>query len=1299
MDGMTRTNSNHIDSHYTPIGRSCWSFARVLLKPIALSLFAIGLTSAPNFANADEANWIWATDSSMDRPIEPGTTCLFRKPLNLRVQSEARIEITADDNYELYINGRLIGRGGSPSEVDEYDVSKHMVVGRNIVGVRVVNTHGTTAALAARVAVKPNNSDKWYTFSSDPSWRTTTEPMTNWESVVFNDRLWGSATAFGRFGDTAPWDRATDAVPEGSTETIVTAPETKQRERFQVQRGFGVQRVLGDEALGSIIAMSFNEFGHILASREGGPLLLIYDSDGDGVPEKVREYCDKVTSCQGILPLNGEVFVTGNGPDGQALYRLTDTDRNGKLETIKTLVKFKGESGEHGPHGLRLGPDGMIYVAVGSHSQVVGKTGVGESYRDSYEGDLLPRYEDPGGHGRGVKAPGGTVIRTNVDGSVVERVAGGLRNVYDVVFSADGNLFVHDADMEGDVETSWYRPTALFDVTEGAEYGWRTGWAKWPEYYFDRLPNLLETGRGSPTGGVCYQHFMYPVRYQNTMFMADWSEGRILNVRLRDRGAGYVADSEVFLQGQPLNVTDLEVGPDGALYFCTGGRGTGGGIYRVVYKGDVPDRIKKLGTGVAAAIRQPQLESAWARQEIAKIKRELGSEWPKLVAGVAYSDDNPTHYRVRAMDLMQLFGPVPSEDLLLELSESSNEQVRAKAANMLGLHPTSQGGLRLIEMLQDSDIRVQRAACEAMLRCETIPKTTEHLTPLLASPDRNLAFVARRVMERMPVNRFRDEVLNTAEVRVAAVGMLALVNADHSEATAMAVLQRSSELMTGFLSDADFLDVLRLCQVALHRAKIDPAKVVALRDQIAEEFPAGESRMNREIIQLAAYLKADAIAPRALEYMTSDADMADRTYVAMCIPLLDAKWTAKQRFEILKFYEGIAADSDTDNGVPAYISDVTRKFALSLTKDDALAILEQGDVWRNAAFAAIYKLERPINAETAKLLRELDQKLVADPQPGETERRLRTGIVAMLASTKDDKVSDEYLRKLWRSEPERRDVVAMGLSLKPDGENWDYLVRSLNVLETSSSADVLKALKSVPVATDDPMAIRQLILLGVRSERNNEDFANVELLLQHWTGMKRPDGKADTMRPWQKWYAKAYPDRPVAELPAEGESRWDFEQLTAYLNGERGRVGDPVHGSALYKKAQCASCHRFGQVGTSVGPDLTGVAKRFTKRELIESILYPAHVISDQYASKKVLTLDGTVLTGMVSEGANGDLTIRDSRNNVSIVSEKEIDQILPSTSSIMPSGLIDGLSQQEISDLLAYLGVLPSIEVAARPE
>ena len=913
-----------------------------------------------------------------------------------------------------------------------------------------------------------------------------------------------------------------------------------------------------------------------------------------------------------------------------------------------------------------------------------------------YEGDLLPRYEDPAGHGLGVKAPGGTIIRTDADGSIVERVAGGIRNAYDMVFDPSGGMFIHDADMEADVDTSWYRPTALFDVTEGGEFGWRTGWAKWPEHYYDRLPTLLDTGRGSPTGAICYEHYMFPVRYHNSLFLADWSEGRILNVRLKPRGAGYIADSEVFLKGQPLNVTDLEVGPDGAMYFCTGGRGTAGGVYRVIYKGEIPDRMKKLGSGIAAAIRQPQLESAWARQEIASIKRELGDKWGQLVAGVAYSSDNPSHYRTRAMDLMQLFGPVPSEDLILELSHAANENVRVRAAKLMGLHPDERSVDRLIAMLSDSDARVCRAACEALLRAGKFPESAEPLLPLIADEDRTLSFVARRVLERMPADSWQDEILNSEDQRVAIVGMLAMINADPSEKTCMEVLARSSQMLTEYLNDSDFVDLLRLCQIALHRGKIAPNKVEALRDQIAEEFPAGDYRMNHELIRLAAYLQADEVAERALEFIESDADPRDRTLVAMCLQHLSHDWDAEQRFKILKYYEN-AANSATSGSLSMYLMAVTRDFARSLSDEDVQAILEQGAVWRNAALAAIYKLPRPIDDATAEMLRDLDRKLVEQPRPSDVERRLRTGIIAML-STASDEESAGYLRQLWRAEPERRSVVAMALAQKPDGENWDYLVRSLNILEEQSAQEVVKSLQTVPVATDDPMALRHLILLGVRAEDQDKSFEQVEKLLEHWTGMERPQGGDKSMKPWQKWYAKTYPDRPPAVPPKADESRWDFEQLVDYLDSDAGKYGDPAHGRAIYTKAQCAQCHQFGEYGESVGPPLAGIARRFTKREILESILYPAHVVSDQYASKKVLTLDGKAYIGMVSEPSDRSIEVRDANNEVILISEDDVDQILPSNSSIMPSGLLDNLSLKEISDLMAYLGVLPPLEVASRP-
>src|SRR5205085_7575310 len=133
-----------------------------------------------------------------------------------------------------------------------------------------------------------------------------------------------------------PWDRRGN----------VPAEQGSKSERFKIDPQFEVQQVLGGDQAGSIVAMTFNEFGHILASKEGGGLLLIYDANNDKIPERVRTYCDKVKNIQGILALNGEVYVTGEGDDGLALYRLADKDRDGMLESVRTLVKFKSEVAE-----------------------------------------------------------------------------------------------------------------------------------------------------------------------------------------------------------------------------------------------------------------------------------------------------------------------------------------------------------------------------------------------------------------------------------------------------------------------------------------------------------------------------------------------------------------------------------------------------------------------------------------------------------------------------------------------------------------------------------------------------------------------------------------------------------------------------------------------------------------------------------------------------------------------------------------------------------------------------------------
>ncbi len=1259
-----------------------WNFSQKNAG-VALILCSFVVAWAP-LSVAQEAKWIWSAEHPRGQAVRGD--CYFRKTIQVSTVEEATVTITADDQYELYVNGRRVGQGASIRQMEKYDITRLLGRGRNVIAVRATNVAQGPAALVARVFVKSLDAD-WLSFSSDETWRSALEVVPGWQSATYNDAHWKPVQVFGALGETPPWDRREE----------VEQKEVSEHVRFRISSDFSVEEILTNEVTGSLIAMAFNEFGHVIASQEGGPLLLIFDSDKDGVVDKTRVYCDQVKNIQGILPLNGDVFVTGEGPEGNGVYRLIDTDRNGSLEKIQKVIGFKGSNGEHGAHSLVLGPDGLIYCVLGNHVQLDAPYADSSPLRTYYEGDLAqPRYEDPGGHAAGIKAPGGVVIRMDVEGSQVELVAGGLRNAYDLAFHPNGNLYVHDSDMESDIGAVWYSPTSLFRISEGGEYGWRSGWAKWPTYYLDRLPTLLETGRGSPTGAAVYDHLMFPQRYHGCLFLADWSEGRILSVKITDEGA----QQEVFLQGQPLNVTDLAIGVDGSLYFCTGGRGTKGGIYRVQWRGDVPAAIKDLGTGISKAIKQPQLDSAWARQSIAMLKKELGASWSETVQGVAYSNENPAKYRVRALELMQLFGPTPKPELLLKLSDSSSEALRLRVAKLLALHPDSSEAMtRLKELVRDADQAVQLAALESLLRAGHQPSLAD-LIPLLSSDDRNVAFAARRLLERIPTKEWREELISSSDQRQKIQASLALMTAEPTPENAKFVLAHLTTMLDGFVSDRNFIDLLRVTQVTLLRGGLAPSDAPDLKQKLTDEFPIGEPLLNRELIRLLAYFNAEEMLDDAIAYLQTDVDIAERLNIAMHLRFFKHAWTAAERFALVKFFEESQL-VESGSSVPLYVMNVTKDVCKDLPLEEARIFVSEGAKWPNAALVSLYRYPDKLSDTDLKTLRRLDQEIDVPGYEADQYKRLKTGIVAMLSQSGDPE-SMAYLRQVWLRSPERRQVVALGLAQQPNDENWDYLIRSLPILETFAVTEVMNTLRTVPLATDDNEAFREVILHGLRMEQQEENPKPALELLKYWTGedfsATVATGKSQ-LEPWQNWYAAKYPNRPEANLPkAEDSSTWNMETLTEYFNSTDGRKGNLVAGQAVYAKAECAKCHRMGQNGTAIGPDLTSVAKRFTRKETIESILFPSHVISDQYATKRVLTADGKVISGIIATRSDGSISIRDSALRESVVAEQDIDQIQPSKVSLMPSGLFDNLTAEEIRDLMAYMGFVPPQEVAEAP-
>ena len=136
------------------------------------------------------------------------------------------------------------------------------------------------------------------------------------------------------------------------------------------------------------------------------------------------------------------------------------------------------------------------------------------------------------------------------------------------------------------------------------------------------------------------------------------------------------------------------------------------------------------------------------------------------------------------------------------------------------------------------------------------------------------------------------------------------------------------------------------------------------------------------------------------------------------------------------------------------------------------------------------------------------------------------------------------------------------------------------------------------------------------------------------------------------------------------------------------QAGSPEAGRPIFEKV-CAACHRFGEaIGKDVGPDLTTIASRFKKRDVLESILWPSKVISDQYKSEMFEMKDGTVLSGVIvrENAANVFLRTAESPERPVPVPKAQIANRGESTVSLMPAGLLDGYSQAEISNLLGFV-------------
>jgi putative heme-binding domain-containing protein len=673
--------------------------------------------------------WVWGKDQNKTQFFRTA----FDTPADLQ---SARLIATCDNALTLWINGKELAKSGEwKTPVDLNVLADLAKTGKNVIAIKAEN-QGSAAGLVAKLILTSKGGVRDIIMTGNDDWKLSDTEASGWQTPGFDDSAWAQPEKLSALGS-PPWGIPGAKAGGG----VALAPEN-----MKIAPGFRAELLYTVPAgqQGSWVALTKDAAGRLIASDQGdkGLYRISVKDTEDAIHVDVEKIPVAISGAQGLTWAHGKLYahITGAG-----LFTATDTNNDGMPDTKGELGGAKG-GGEHGNHAVIPDMEGEnLWVVAGNHTALPQALVKGSSTTWS-EDHLLPRDWDANGHAKGILAPGGWICKVTPDGKNYFVHSMGYRNQYDIGLNRFGDIFTYDADMEWDMGSPWYRPTRISHATSGSDFGWRSGTGKWPTYYEDSLPPVVDIGPGSPTGTVMGTGAKFPTKYQDAIFALDWTFGTIYAVHLTPQGASYTANTEEFVSGAPLPVTDAVVGDDGALYFTTGGRGTQSALYRVVYTGK-ESTAAPTGDGPPEAAQARALRRSLEVFHGKKNPKAVATAWPHLGSTDRFIR-NAARVAIEAQPAAEWAAKVfPEKNTqaritgAVALARSNDKQYKAPLiASLLELSPESLEESQLLGLLRAYGLTFMRlgapdAAEKAAIIAELnplFPAKTPHLNTELA---------------------------------------------------------------------------------------------------------------------------------------------------------------------------------------------------------------------------------------------------------------------------------------------------------------------------------------------------------------------------------------------------------------------------------------------------------------------------------------------------------------------------------------------------------------------------------------
>lgn len=969
---------------------------------------------------------------------------------------------------------------------------------------------------------------------------------------------------------------------------------------------------------------------------------VIEDQSGSGVADHsqlfIRDFNTELTDVAGGVVRHNDAVYVAVGPD---LWKITDEDNDGIADHKESLVHgfnvHIGFSG-HGMSGLKVGPDGRIYWGIGD---------MGFNVTD-IDGNQWA-YPNTGG-----------IFRMDPDGSNFEVFATGVRNTHEFDFDKHGNLITVDND--GDHPGEYERLVYLID---GSDSGWRINWQfgkyddpknnnykVWmdEEYYTPRfedqsahiLPPLAPYHAG-PAGFKYNPGTALSEQWRDHFFVMSFRGSRanspLYAFTLEEDGASFtLASEEEALTG--ILAVGIDFGPDGALYLTDWIDGWGINDEGRIWKLDSPeDSDSAIRTETRTLLEEDfsnrdasELADLLSHEDMRvrqKSQFELVKRDDRQTLENALENSNSQLARIHGIWGLAQIGRAHAdavEPLISHLNDSDSE-IRAQAAKMLGDVRFESAGENLIPLLSDENARVRFFAAEALGRIGF----EEGVQP---------------IVDMLEANDDEDVYLRQAgAIALSRIGNTEAVNAlfDHPSkavrvAAVVALKRMEAPGVSRFLQDQDEFIVTNAARAIMDDHFIDDA-IPALAMMLDQKRFTSEALLRRAM-NANLYSGTATDARRLGEFSLQSDTPAELRIEAVDIlkywdnPSLFDRVTGRHRGEV----------SNSRSDAQEVIASVMESHFSGNLPELKIATLQ-----------AVGELEMTQANDNVLYL--------AHNDPSENVRRASLEALFTLAYPN----LDDVLAVSLEDASETVRTTALNLLVDSDLPADTKTALFANVLSEGSIAErkqAYDALSQLNTADSEELLMSEIDLLSA-NELDPEVHLDLVLAIEQ-SGSQALAGAL--------------------------ESHYDSQEDDIF-SGYRETLygGNPMNGRRIFYQdvaAECIRCHMVNNQGAEVGPDLTTIADRLDREEMLLSMIDPAASLTPGYSSLTITKTDGEMVSGLYQGETDTAINLTVSGEDVS-VNKEEVSESRRIPSAMPAVG--ERLTRNQIRDLVEFLTTLSS--------